>query len=66
MNKYVIEISGGSKKMWVATWEGDPPRTLKKDNAQTFTTPSAANQRITEVKQTHPSRTGLTYKVVPK
>lgn len=53
---YVIEILGTTKKCWVASWEGDPPRTLDYGNAQTFESIKAAEDRIMEVGATHPDR----------
>jgi hypothetical protein len=60
---YAIEISSGSEPMWVAAWEGDPPRTLKLENAQTFKSEKKALKRIEEVRTTHPFRV-VEYKVV--
>jgi hypothetical protein len=52
---YVIEIINSSKKCWIASHDqGDPPRTLVINNAQTFTSQSEANKRIEQVKETHP------------
>jgi hypothetical protein len=42
------------KKCWIAEWEGDPPRTLKIENAQKFFTTEDAEDRIIEVRKTHP------------
>ena len=54
---YVIEIIYGIKKCWVASHnDGDPARTLKKNNAQTFKTKKEANLRVLEVKKSHPFR----------
>jgi hypothetical protein len=60
---YVIEIINSSKKCWIASHnEGDPPRTLVIDNAQTFASESKANDRIKQVKETHPFK-HMVYKV---
>lgn len=60
---YVIEIINSSKKCWIASHlDGDPPRTLKIENAQTFTNKAKANDRIKQVKETHPFKT-MVYEV---
>lgn len=59
---YVIEIKA-STPMWVANWEGDPPRTLKIENAQIFKNKKEALRRIRECTLTHPFR-NVAYKVV--
>lgn len=51
---FVIEILNSTKKCWVASWDGDPPRTLKIENAQTFKSKKKAKNRILEVIKTHP------------
>ena len=50
---YVIKILNSSQPCWVASWEGDPPRTLKIENAQRFKSIESAKSRIKEIKQTH-------------
>lgn len=53
--RFIIEIDTGS---WVAGWEqGDPPRTSKIEYAQQFNSRKEANERIIEVKKTHPLKT---------
>ena len=42
--------------MWVAHWEGDPPRTLKIENAKTFKSEKSALSHIEKIKPTHPFR----------
>lgn len=59
---YVIEVVNSVKKCWIADWEGDPPRTLKIENAQTFKSVEDANKRIKQVEKTHPFKP-MTYKV---
>jgi len=34
------------KGVWLASWQGDPGRTLKKTNAKTFTTEEKAQQAL--------------------
>ena len=51
---YVIKILNSKERCWVAEWEGDPPRTLKIENAQTFKDIIEAELRILEVEETHP------------
>lgn len=52
---YIIEILNSKKPCYVAPWsEGDPPRTNKIENAQTFTSITSAEIRIEEIKKTHP------------
>ena len=60
---YAIEITSGSEPMWVAPWEGDPPRTLKIENAKTFKFEKLALNHIEKIKSTHPLR-NVDYKVV--
>ncbi len=60
---YVIEILNIKEKCWVASWEGDPPRTLKIENAQTFKSVKAAEDRIIEVRKTHPFKE-ISYEVM--
>jgi len=60
---YVIEIINSRNKCWVDSDEyGDPPRTLNLKSAQTFENKKRANDRIKQVKETHPFRT-IVYKV---
>ena len=47
---YAIEIISGSELMWVAPWEGDPPRTLKIENAKTFKSEKSALNHIKKIK----------------
>lgn len=51
---YVIQITNSSKPCWIAEWEGDPPRTIVLENAQTFKSKKEAQERIEECKETHP------------
>jgi len=51
---YVIQIINSKQKCWIANWEGDPPRTLKLINAQTFKSENEAEDRILQVRKTHP------------
>jgi hypothetical protein len=60
---YAIEVVSGSEPMWVAPWEGDPPRTLKIENAKTFKSEKSALNHIEKIKPTHPFR-NVDYKVV--
>ena len=60
---YVIEILNSKEKCWVASCEGDPPRTLKIENAQTFKSVEAAEDRILEVRKTHPFKE-ISYEVM--
>lgn len=51
----VIRILNSNKPCWVAEFEdGDPPRTLVLRNAQQFNSHGAAEDRIVEVRETHP------------
>ena len=49
---YVIKLSN----MYVAPWEGDPPRTFFIRNAIKFKTKKEAKVKLEEVKLTHPFR----------
>lgn len=60
---YAIEITSGSELMWVAPWDGDPPRTLKIENAKTFNSKEKALNHIDKIKSTHPFR-NVKYKIV--
>jgi len=40
---YIIELEKG---IWLAPWEGDPGRTLKKENARRFRTKKEANRML--------------------
>jgi len=60
---YAIEITSDSELMWVAPWEGDPPRTLKIENAKTFKSEKSALSHIEKIKSTHPFR-NVNYKIV--
>jgi hypothetical protein len=44
-------------------WEGDPPRTLKIENAQTFKSENEAEDRILQVRKTHPFKE-MSYEVM--
>jgi len=60
---YVIEILNSKEKCWIANWEGNPPRTLKIENAQTFKSVEAAEDRILEVRKAHPFKE-MSYEVM--
>ena len=60
---YVIEILNSKQKCWIANWEGDPPRTLKIENAQTFKSENEAEDRILQVRKTHPFKE-MSYEVI--
>lgn len=60
----IFEIEG-KDKMWVSPWEGDPPRTLKIENAKTFKSEKSALKHIDKIKLTHPFRK-VKYKVKNK
>ena len=60
---YVIEILNCKQKCWIANWEGDPPRTLRIENAQTFKNKKGAEDRILQVRKTHPFKE-MRYKVM--
>ena len=60
---YVIEILNSKEKCWISSWEGDSPRTLKIENAQIFKGVEAAEDRILEVRKTHPFKE-MSYEVM--
>jgi len=47
--KYIVENKNGSKSYWLASWEGDPGRTIIKANAKTFNSKSSAKKAIKKV-----------------
>jgi hypothetical protein len=51
---YVVQILNSKESCWIASWEGDPPRTLRIENAQTFKSVNEAEDRILECRKTHP------------
>ncbi len=57
--KYILNIGKG---VWIADWEGDPPRTLVRESAKQFSSREKAKKHIEVVKQTHPFRK-LNYKI---
>lgn len=59
----IVEIGGGN--CWLADGEGDPPRTLIKDNAKTFFSHVEARKAIERALETHPL-TFRSYKIVKK
>ena len=59
---YIIEIVNSSKPCWIASWEGDPPRTTVLNNAQIFKSIKNAQERIKECKEMHPFKP-MVYKV---
>ena len=45
---YIVEIEEG---VWLAPWEGDPGRTLDKENAKTFTSRFKANKALGKARE---------------
>ncbi len=59
MSKYIVEFPIG-EKWWLADWEGDPGRTLVKDNAKLFNSERAAKEAIKRIIKRYPYR-GCTF-----
>ena len=52
---WIIRILNTQVPCWVADYDyGDPPRTLLRHNAQMFGSEERAEDRILEVRKTHP------------
>ena len=63
--KYVIRIFNSQNPCWVRDGEyGDPPRTIVFANAQKFSSKNQAEDRILEVKKSHPLKT-MNYGIIP-
>lgn len=45
---YIVELEEG---VWIAPWEGDPGRTLVKDNAKLFKTETGASRALTAARK---------------
>lgn len=52
---YCIKIKSITE-CWFADWEGDPGRTLVKDNAKTFTTKKDADKKCNILSSQYPTR----------
>lgn len=62
---YVIRIFNSQNPCWITNCsEGDPPRTLVFNSAQRFASRNDAEDRILEVKKTHPLKT-MNYGIIP-
>lgn len=60
---WVIRILNSKDPCWVANYdEGDPPRTLNRENAQMFGSEERAEDRILEVRESHPLKE-LSYEI---
>ena len=44
---YIVELEYG---VWLAPWDGDPGRTLQKENARKFHTKADANYYLTQAR----------------
>lgn len=54
---YIVNIQAiYDKNIWLAPWEGDPGRTLKKENAKIFTTKLSAQRAINKAIKNYPRR----------
>jgi hypothetical protein len=42
--KWIVELQ---KNVWIAAWDGDPGRTVKKENAEVFQDKLKATQALT-------------------
>ena len=51
--KHIIELQ---PQCWIAPWEGDPGRTLKKENAKVFDSYTFAKHFLKLTKYRNPSR----------
>lgn len=52
---WVIKVQA-NHDCWIADWEGDPGRTLVKENAKTFTKKSDAEKLCSKIKSKYPNR----------
>ncbi len=48
---YIVELEFG---VWLAPWDGDPGRTLKKESARKFHTKADANYYLTQARMYRP------------
>mgnify|MGYP005866130577 CR=1 FL=1 len=63
--KYVIRIFNSQNPCWVRKGkDGDPPRTLDFKNAQKFKNRDDAEDRILQIKKTHPLKK-ISYGIIP-
>ncbi len=46
--QFIIENYEDNNKWWIAPWNGDPGRTLKKENAKRYLTMAGANRAISQ------------------
>ena len=45
---YIVELEKG---VWIANWEGDPGRTLKKENESIFQSKAGANRNLKDARK---------------
>lgn len=61
---YAIRILNSRTPCWISSHlDGDPPRTVVFKNAQVFKSEDDAEDRIMEVKRTHPLKT-MSYEII--
>lgn len=48
MSEWIVELEPG---VWIADIEGDPGRTLRKENAKQFLSPKSARRGITNARR---------------
>ena len=54
--EYVVKFFNNGQPYWLADWNGDPGRTLKKENAKRFKTLPAAKAARTKAIKENPDR----------
>lgn len=52
---YIIRVQA-QEPCWIAGWDGDPGRTLVRDNARSFVTLTAANMERNKLAKKYPNR----------
>ena len=55
---YIVELAG--KEWWLSTWNGDPGRTLVRENAKRFKTKTEATRALERVIKKWPKRLDYT------
>lgn len=56
MSQYLIRLTKSSEPCWVADWEGDPGRTLVKENAKRYLNEIVAARALRRLRSLYPFR----------
>lgn len=54
--RYIVEFENGGSPFWLAPWDGDPGRTVLKENARVFSNREGAEKALKAAKKQYPER----------